>query len=134
LSPREQRIRYLLVGGWNTVFGFGVFALLQLTLGGSVHYEILLAVAQVLATLNAFAGYRLLVFQVTGTVLRDLARFSVVYAGAFAVNLVALPLLVEVGGVPVLAAQAVVVAGTVVASFFAHRNFSFRRPGAGEVG
>jgi putative flippase GtrA len=128
LTERERGLRYLLVGAWNTVFGFGVFALLQLTLGDSINYIFLLAIAQVVATLNAFTGYRLLVFRVQGDVLRDLARFSTVYLGAFAVNLAALPLLVELAGVPVLIAQAGVVGATVVASYFMHRGFSFRRP------
>jgi putative flippase GtrA len=130
LTEREQGLRYLLVGAWNTLFGYGVFALLQLTVGDDVHYLLLLTLAQVLATLNAFVGYRVLVFKVTGTVLCDLARFSLVYAGAFAVNLAALPLLVEVASVPVLLAQAFVVGGTIVASFFVHRSFSFRRTGS----
>lgn len=128
MTERERGLRYLLVGAWNTVFGYGAFAVLQLTLGDSINYIFLLAIAQVLATINAFIGYRLLVFQVKGNVLRDFGRFSLVYAGAFAVNLALLPLLVELCGVPVLLAQAFVVGGTVLASFFAHRNFSFRRP------
>jgi putative flippase GtrA len=128
LTERERGLRYLAVGVWNTAFGYGLFAALQLTLGDSVGYLILLAIAQVIGTLNAFAGYRLLVFRVHGDVLRDLARFSTVYIGAFAVNIAVLPLLVEVAGLPVLLAQAIVTAGTVVASFFAHRGFSFRRP------
>jgi putative flippase GtrA len=127
LTERERGIRYLLVGGWNTVFGYGVFALLQLTVGDDLGYLAILAIAQVLATVNAFVGYRTLVFKVHGDVLRDFARFSTVYVGAFLVNLAVLPLLVEVIGLPVLVAQALVVGGTVVASFFVHRGFSFRR-------
>jgi putative flippase GtrA len=129
LTDRERGLRYLLVGGWNTVFGYGVFAALQLTLGDDINYVFLLAAAHVVGTVNAFLGYRYLVFQVRGTLVADFLRFSMVYAGAFAVNLAALPLLVEAFGLPVLLAQAIVVLATVVASFFAHRNFSFRRPG-----
>jgi putative flippase GtrA len=132
LTERERGLRYVLVGLWNTIFGYGVFALLQLTLGDNINYIFLLAIAQVVGTLNAFVGYRLLVFRVHGDVLRDLARFSTVYLGAFAVNLAALPLLVEVVGVPVLIAQAAVVGATVIASFFVHRGFSFRRPTVAE--
>jgi putative flippase GtrA len=128
LTERERGLRYVLVGIWNTIFGYGVFALLQLTLGDSINYVFLLAIAQVVGTLNAFVGYRLLVFKVQGSVLRDLARFSTVYVGAFVVNLAALPLLVEVAGVPVLIAQAAVVGATVIVSYFVHRGFSFRRP------
>jgi putative flippase GtrA len=127
MSTRAQGARYLVVGAWNTVFGYGAFAGLHLLFGDEVHYLLLLVVATVFAILNAFWAYRVLVFRVRGNVLGDLARFSVVYVGAFAANLVALPLLVEVVGTPVLLAQAFVLAGTVVASFFAHRSFSFRR-------
>jgi putative flippase GtrA len=42
-----------------------------------------------------------------------------------------LPLLVEVAHLPILAAQAIVLGGTIVASFFAHRSYSFRRPPSG---
>lgn len=84
-------------------------------------------IATVIAVVVAFIGYRTFVFKVRGNVLRDFARFSIVYVGALAVNAVALPLLVEVVGLPILLAQAFVVAGSVVASFAAHRSFSFRR-------
>jgi putative flippase GtrA len=127
VSGREQGLRFLLVGAFNTAFGFVLFALLLHVAGHHVHYLVLLVAATIVAVLVAFAGYRTFVFRVRGNVVKDLARFSLVYLAALAVNLVALPLLVEVVGVPILAAQAVVVAGTVVASFLAHRSFSFRR-------
>ena len=131
MNTTKQGVRYLLVGIWNTIFGYSVFVVLELTVGHRIPYILLLAVSQVIGTLNAFFWYRWLVFRVSGHVWRDLARFSLVYAGAFAVNLVALPFLVEVFGMNVLVAQALVVGGTIVASFLLHRNFSFRRPGPG---
>jgi putative flippase GtrA len=127
IKSRQQGIRYLIVGAWNTVFGFCTFAALQLLFGDEVHYLILLTIAMVFAILNAYIGYRRFVFKVEGNWLRDLGRFSIVYIGSLASNFAILPLLVEVAGLPVLLAQAVVVSGSVVASFFAHRSFSFRR-------
>lgn len=123
----EQGLRYLLVGGFNTVFGYGLFALLLYLADNRVHYLLILVAATIVAVIVAFVGYRYIVFRVRGNILGDFARFSVVYAVALAVNAVALPLLVEGLGVAVLLAQAFVVMGTVVASFFAHRSFSFRR-------
>lgn len=127
MSGREQGLRFLLVGAFNTGFGFVLFALLLHLAGHRVHYLVILVAATLVAVLVAFAGYRAFVFRVRGNILRDLGRFSLVYLAALAVNLVALPLLVEACGVPILVAQAIVVAGTVVASFLAHRSFSFRR-------
>jgi putative flippase GtrA len=127
LSGRAQGLRYLVVGGWNTVFGFAVFAALNAALGDTINYMFLLPVATALAILNAYIGYRTFVFKVRGHWWRDLGRFSLVYVASFVANLVLLPLLVEVAKSPVLLAQAIVTAGTVVVSFFGHRSFSFRR-------
>lgn len=131
-SLKRQGLRFVIVGAGNTVFGYGSFALLQLTFGDQVHYMVLLVVAWIVNVLEAYIAYRFLVFRVRGHFFRDLARFSLVYVGAFAFNLVALPIAVGVFGVPVLLAQLGVLVVTVAASFFAHRRFSFRRavPGA----
>ena len=124
---RRQGLLYLVVGGWNTAFTFGTFAALQFALGDVVHYLAVLAAAWVLGVLQAFVAYRLIVFRVHDHLLRDLARFSSVYAGAFLFNLAALPLAVDVVRIQLLLAQAAVVLLTVASSFFLHRRFSFRR-------
>jgi putative flippase GtrA len=128
MKMTEQGIRYLLVGVFNTIFGYGFFALLEISAGHVIPYMVVLLIAQVVSTFVAYVLYRSLVFKVRGRFWRDLVRFSLVYAGAFAVNLVLLPVMVSVLGWSVLLSQALIVGGTVIASFFAHRNFSFRRP------
>ncbi len=127
MSGRDQGIRFVAVGALNTVFGFVLFALALALAGDHVHYLVVLVAATVVAVLVAFAGYRTFVFKVRGSVLKDLARFSLVYLVGLAVNVVALPVLVEVFGVPVLPAQAAFLAVTAAMSFVAHRSFSFRR-------
>lgn len=136
-SPRGLRdagkapargVRFLLVGGFNTVFGYACFVGLQQTLGARTHYLVVLLIAHIISVLVAFVLYRMLVFQVTGRILGDLWRFWSIYLVALAINLVALPLLVELGGLPVVLAQALVLVGTVGLSFLAHGRFSFYRP------
>jgi putative flippase GtrA len=131
MKTTEQGIRYLLVGVFNTIFGYGLFALLEITAGHVIPYMVVLLVAQVVSTFVAYVLYRYLVFRVEGHFWRDLMRFSLVYAGAFAVNLILLPVMVSGLGWDVLLSQALIVGGTVIASFFAHRNFSFRRGSRG---
>jgi putative flippase GtrA len=127
LSGREQGLRFLLVGAFNTAFGFALFALMLHLAGDHVHYLVVLVFAMIIAVLVAFAAYRTYVFRVRGNVLRDLGRFSLVYVGVLAANAILLPLLVEVAGLPVLTAQAIVVVATVITNFVLHRSFSFRR-------
>jgi putative flippase GtrA len=124
----DQRVRYLAVGGWNTVSSYLLFVGLQLAFGHAVNYLVLLAVTMVLSVLQAFVLYRRFVFHATdGHWPGQLLRFSQVYAGAFAVNLALLPVLVELVGLPVIVAQGVLVVTTVTSSFVGHRRWSFSR-------
>ncbi len=133
LLAREQ-LRYLLVGAYNTAFGYLFFAVLVVLFADDVHYTLLLLVSHVVSTLNAYLGYRLFVFRVRGRFLRDLFRFWSVYGAQIAVNLVVLPVFVRVSGLGVLPSQAVIVAVTTVATYLAHKHFSFRRPTASPSG
>ena len=129
MKATEQGLRYVLVGIWNTLFGYGFFALLEITAGDVIPYMLVLLVSQAVATLVAYILYRYLVFKVRGHFWRDLGRFLVVYAAAFVVNLAVLPIFVTGLGWNVLASQALVVGGTVIATFFGNRHFAFRRAG-----
>lgn len=123
----DQRIRYLVVGAWNTLFGYAFFALLLALLGHRVHYLALVVVAHVVAVAQNYVLYRTVVFRSRGGVLGESARFSAVYLVALGGNLAILPLLVEAVGMPILVAQGLVVSGTVIASYAANRRFTFRR-------
>lgn len=128
----SEHVWFLIVGAYNTAFGFAVFAAVHLLFPG-IPYLVVLLIAHVISVLNAFWAYRVLVFKVRGHVWRDLARFWTVYLGALAVNAALLPLLVEVAGLDVLVAQALVVFVTALGSYVGHKRFSFQRPTMGEA-
>ena len=125
----HQMLRFAMVGVANSVFGFGVFAGLQLAVGGRVHYLVILLISHVVSVLEAYVLQRWLVFRVRGRWWRDLARFWSVYLVALAINAPALSLLVEVVHMAVLPAQSIIMVLTAMGTFVAHRSFSFRRPG-----
>lgn len=123
----DLKTRFVLVGVVNTAFGYGVFALLLTTLERHVHYLGVLLAAHVIGVLEAFVLHRWLVFRVRGQVWLDLVRFWSVYLVALGVNLVLLPAFVELGGLPVLLAQLIVLLVVAIGSYVGHRSFSFRR-------
>ncbi len=125
-AQQSQFFRYLLVGGWNTVFGMAVYAGLYQWLGGSVHYLILLIPSNFLAVTNAYVCYRLFVFRTRGNILKEYFRCYVVYGGMMLAGAVLLYVLVDWLGVPPAAANCICVALTTIASYFGHRNFSFK--------
>lgn len=127
---KDQRVAFLLVGGFNTVLGtfwFIVFELLLRDRLGSYGYLVSLLCAHVTSVLCAFVLYRRLVFRVHGHVWLDLARFEVVNLTALGVNAAALPFVVELVGLPPIPAQLLITCVTALVSYFGHKGFSFRR-------
>jgi putative flippase GtrA len=131
---RREQLLYLVVGGWNTVFGYGVWALMQYLLGGHLHYLVVVLLAWPIAVLNAYLGYRYIVFRSRGPVLRELPRFSLVYVATLVVNLILLPIALTVLPFNIYVVQALLTCIVVVCSYLAHKYFSFsgghRRPSA----
>jgi putative flippase GtrA len=125
---KRREIAYVVVGGINTVISYVVFVALYRLAGDFLDYMGALALAYVVGILLGFYLHRRFVFRVTGNVLTDLLRFTMVQLTAFAANAIVLALLVEVAGLPVLLAQLVAVTEIIVASYFGHLLFSFRRP------
>lgn len=121
----DRRIRFLLVGAWNTAFGYGSFAALYgVTRLVGAHYLWALLGSQAVSIANAYFGYKKLVFRTQGDVPREAARFVGVYAALFGLNLILLPLLVRTGLHP-LVAQALAVAVCIALSYAAHSLYTF---------
>jgi putative flippase GtrA len=138
--PSDQVIRYLLVGAWNTVFGFGCFFVFTKLLLHVMPSQPSLAasVATVVATITnitvSFIGYKLFVFKTEGNFLYEYARSFLVYLPSLLFNAVAIaPLTVLLRRtIPSHSEQAPYFAGAILAfvnviiSFFGHKHISFR--------
>jgi putative flippase GtrA len=130
-----QFVRYLIVGGFNTTFGYGLFALLNWAMTGLGTYSYMYAsgLAGLVAITVAFLGYKWFVFRTRGNYLAEWIRCVGVYGGMALVGLLGLPIIV-----PTLQAHlrhperasylggAIMTVVTVVVSFLAHKNVSFR--------
>lgn len=132
----RQFVKYVAVGGFNTAFGYGVFALLNWLLTGLGSYSYMYAAvpATLIAVTVAFLAYKWFVFQTRGNYLIEWVRCIGVYGSSMVITLVGLPILV-----PILRAHlanpneapyigmAIMTVVTVIFSFFGHKNISFRR-------
>ena len=136
-QPRDVRriMRYLVVGGWNTAFGYGVFAGLNYLLTGIIPYPYMAAnvLAYVISITVAYFGYKVFVFKTKGNYLREYLRTYLVYGASCLASLAMLP--VCIAGVRLVCAnqvwvpyiaQAVVTPVVVAMSYFGHKKFSFR--------
>jgi len=120
-----QMAVYLAVGGWNTVFGIGFYALVYLWLKDDVNYFIMLIPCNIVAITNAYLCYKLFVFRTRGNWLREYLRFYVIYGLSMLVGMGLVALAVQVFKMHPIVAQALATGITIVASFFGHKNISF---------
>jgi putative flippase GtrA len=128
-------VRYIVVGGFNTAFGYGLFALLNWLLAGLFPYSYVVAsfLASLIAITVAFLGYKWFVFRTRGHYLVEWIRCVGIYGSTMVIGLVGLPILV-----PILRAHlhhperasyvagAIMTALTAIFSFLGHKNISFR--------
>jgi putative flippase GtrA len=122
---RREQVLYLAVGGWNTIFGYGVWALLQYVLGERLNYLVIVVLSWPVAVLNAYLGYRFLVFRSRASVLGELPRFSLVYLASLIANLALLPVAMLVLPFSIYVDQALFLGTLVACSYLGHRYYSF---------
>ncbi|MCU1251490.1 MAG: putative rane protein [Edaphobacter sp.] len=136
---RGQFLRYVVVGTWNTLFGYGCFFLLVrfflhfLPAQPALTASIAFIVATVINVTVSFLGYKWFVFRTQGNYLREYRRSLLVYLPSLALSAVAIaPLTGLLRLVPHLKTQAPYVAGAalagfnVIASFLGHKHISFK--------
>lgn len=131
---RDERVRFLAVGGTNTVVGYALFSAFTLWVFAGVPFGYLLSLilSYAISITLAFVLYRRFVFPVKGRIVSDFIKFVGVYLVAIGINAVLLPLLVEVVGLHPLLAQAISLVLTTLLSYFGHKYVSFRRRHDGE--
>ena len=115
-----------MVGVWNTVFGYAVWATLQFALGETLNYLVIVLLAWPIAVLNAYVGYRYVVFKSSGSIVRELPRFSLVYLATLAANLVVLPVALALLPLNIYVVQALFAVVVVVSGYLGHKYYSFR--------
>jgi len=120
------KIRYLLAGGWNTLFGYVCGLVLYYGLGGRVHVVMVGVLANLLAITMAFMTYKLFVFRTKGNWLAEYFRAYLVYGATAILGIGLLWILVDGAGFPFWLAQGLVIVITVIVSFVSHSRFTFR--------
>jgi putative flippase GtrA len=124
-SPQYQPLRYLAVGGWNTVFGAFVYAALHYFFNTHIHYLILGIPAYILAVTNAFLCYKFIVFHARGNGWREYFKCCFVYGWIALINTGILFLLVTFAHLhPSIANCFCIITATFI-SYFSHKHFSF---------
>lgn len=123
----RRPVRFLIAGAANTALGLSFYpALLWSVPFFQTHYMMALGISQAVCLLFAFTTHKLAVFRTRGRWLREFRDFASFYLFNYAANWAALPLLVDVGGVPPIPAQVGFTLILIVGSWFWHSRVTFR--------
>jgi putative flippase GtrA len=122
----KQAPAYIAFGALNTLVVLGNFYVLDRWVE-QIDYMVALIVASAVGVVTGFLLQRTFVFRVRGRLFTDFWRYTSVTMTGIALNLILLPLFVEIVGLEPWPSQ---LASTVVVfllTYTAHRLFSFRR-------
>ena len=124
---QNEKIRFLAVGGFNTILGYLTFSIIQFKFGHNIGYVGSLISSHILVSFLAFYLYRKIVFKVQGNLLIDFARFQGIYSISLVLNVAVLPLLVQSFGINPYLGQFISIFLIAILSFLGHKFISFKR-------
>jgi len=126
IRRHETKVRFLLAGALNTAVGLAAYpALFFLMAPLKLHYMVVLGITQVACVAFSYLTNKFLVFRTAGNYLRESGKFVLFHLSYFLVNLVALPLLVEIFGMSPVWGQTLFAVAVIVTSYFWHSKITF---------
>lgn len=120
-------IRFLVVGAWNFVFGYFVFAALYWLFSGRWADWLIVAVANVIGITNAFVFHRWVTYRSHGVWWREYFRFYVVYGAQAVLNIALIYVFVTRLRLNGYVVQFVVSVVLTLLSYWLHKSYSFRK-------
>ena len=123
----SQKIRYLLAGGWNTMFGYSLGVSLYMLLSPSLNTFLIAVLANLIAISMSFIIYKVFVFRTTGEWMREYLRSYVSYGSAAVLGVFLFWFLVDVFGMNIWLTQFLCIIMTATASYFANKYYTFKR-------
>lgn len=129
-AEHGEKLRFLIVGVWNTAFGLVVLWVLERLMphdSASVAQKQAILVANwLIAVTHNFFTFKLLVFRTRGDWLREYRRMYVTYAGTFVVQSVLIQSISARFGLSLFWANVPSIVVVTILSYVGHRYFTFR--------
>ena len=134
-NKHQVKVRFVLVGIWNSIFGYGIFCLFDtlfawLLSSRSAAYMGAMVITQILGVINTYISHKYITFKSKTkgkAIIAEFFRFSTTYVVTLCLNLVLLPTFVEINHIHPKIAAAIIMIICAIISYFSHSMFSFRK-------
>jgi putative flippase GtrA len=121
----NQKVRYLITGGYNTVFGYLLFVFIFYYFSSTISHYLLLGICHLIGTIHNFFSYSTFVFKPKTNAFKNYLKFNLVYLFIFLLNLVMFILLTKVMNWNLYFSQALIVALIAVLGYILNKNYAF---------
>ncbi|MDP2181960.1 MAG: GtrA family protein [Actinomycetota bacterium] len=127
-----EKLRFFVVGGWNTLFSIAVLwmfdRLIPYDQNSLLQKEAVLVTTWIVSVTQNFFTFKLLVFRTRGNWLHEYGKMYMTYAAAFVLQSVLALAISQLFDLSVFWASLPTIVVVMIASYFGHKYFTFRRP------
>ncbi len=123
----SEKMRYLLAGGWNTIFGYLVGIGIFLLLNQYINIILIAILGNIISITMSFITYKLFVFKTRGHWLSEYLKCHLVYGVNTLLGTFFLWLFVDRLSFNIWLAQAAVILPVIIISYLMHKSFTFKR-------
>lgn len=123
----NQKIRYLIVGAFNTGVGYLLGVFFYHILKRYLHIVEIGLLTNFICISISFVAYKLWVFKTVGNWTVEYFRCFLVYGFSGVISIIFLYLLVDVLAVNIWFAQALAISITIVISYIQHNKYTFKQ-------
>lgn len=124
---RYSTVRFILVGAFNTAYGYFSGIAIYKLLCDHVNIVIIGLIANIISITVSFSTYKIFVFKTKGKWLKEYLKCYLVYGGMGIVSIFLLWLYMSKLENNIWISQCLVIISTIFISFIAHKNFTFKK-------
>ena len=122
----SDKIRFLIVGGFNAGVSYLIFSIICLIIGEE-YYQASLASAWIVSSVVSFTTQRYLVFNVEGNLFKQYCKCCTTWLFSYLINAILLEILVQKAIINVYFAQIIATLTCAIFTYILFKTFAFRR-------
>ena len=121
----NQKIKYLLVGSYNTLFGYLTFVIIFYNFSDVASHSLLLGITHFIAVTHNFFTYKRWVFNVKENLLKNYFKFHQICLLLYIINLILFLCFTKMMNVNLYFAQGLILIIIIILGYFMNKNYSF---------
>jgi len=121
----SEKVRYIIIGIFNTMFGYSVGIVLFTILSEKLHTILIVSMANMLSIIVSFFMHKLFVFRRKGKWINEFFRACIVYMNMALVSVFIMWVFIDILNISIWISQAIAICTTFSLTYFGHKKFTF---------